>query len=315
MPQIANSFATFNSSRVREELGNKIWNVSVSETPGLALVGKEKVATTNPNWLTESFRAGAANRKEQGNAAAPSARSDVVRYQNWTQISDDTFAITGTQQAVDKAGGSDEVAKQEAKSMTEVKKDVEVGFFQNTTSIAPAAGVAPQARGVLGFVATNTDIGGGVGANPNPLTNTAPVDGTLRSANETQLKNVLQKMFDSGAPMDNLYALIPSNLRGTYDTFLAGQTRFDKAEDKTLTATLEVYIGPFGRVKFVNARHMRTREVFIINPEYLSLGTLRPMRCDPIGKRGDADERHTVVEWTCLVKNERALAAIRDLQP
>jgi hypothetical protein len=34
-----------------------------------------------------------------------------------------------------------------------------------------------------------------------------------------------------------------------FDTFLAGTTRFDKAEDKTLTATLEIYIGPFGRVK------------------------------------------------------------------
>lgn len=313
MPQIANSFATFNSSRVREELMNNIWNVSVSETPGLALVGKEKVATTNPNWLTDSFRAGAANRKEQGNAAAPTARTDVVRYSNWTQISDDTFAVTGTQEAVDKAGGASEISKQEAKSMTEVKSDVEFGFLRNTTSIAPAAGVAPQSRGLLGFIATNTNIGVG-GVNPNPLTNVAPTDGTLRAATEAQLKDVLKKMFDSGAPMNNLYALIPSELRATYDTFTAGQTRFDKAEDKTLTATLEVYIGPFGRVKFVNARNMRARDVFILNPEYVSLGTLRPMRCEDIAKRGDAKEKQTIVEWTCLVKNERALAAIRDLQ-
>lgn len=314
MAQIANSFATFNSSRVREELKDKIWNVSVSETPTLALVGKEPVETTNPNWLTDSFRAGASNKKEQGNAATPTARTDVVRYSNWTQISDDTFAITGTQEAVDKAGGQSEVAKQEAKSMTEVKKDVEFGFLQNSTSIAPASGVAPQARGLLGFIATNTDFGSG-GANPNPLTNTAQTDGTLRTAAESQLKTVLQKMFDSGAPMDNLYAMIPSNLRSTYDGFLAGQTRFDKAEDKTLTATLEVYIGPFGRVKFVNARHMRTREVFVLNPEYAKLGILRKMDTKEIGRRGDAIERQTIVEWTTIVKNEKALAAMRDLQP
>lgn len=313
MAQITNSFATFNSSRVREQLMDKIWNVSVSETPTLALIGKESVDGPFVEWLNDTFRAGASNKVEQGNTATPTARTNVSRYSNRTQISEDVMSITGTQQSAEKAGGKDEVAYQRTKSMMEVKKDIEFGVLQNTTAIAASAGVAPQSRGFLGFIATNTSKGAS-GADPNPLTNTAPTDGTQRALTETLLKDVMKLQFDNGSPsMDNIYALIPSAQRSTFDGFLAGQTRFDKAEDKTLTATLEVYIGPFGRVKAVNARHMRSREIFLVNREYATLGTLRKMNAKPLGVRGDAYEEQINCEWTLIVKNEKAHGAIRDL--
>jgi len=313
MAQITNSFATFNSSRVREQLMDKIWNVSVAETPTLALIGKESVEGPFVEWLNDTFRAGASNKVEQGNTATPTARTNVSRYSNRTQISEDVMSITGTQQAAEKAGGKDEVAYQRTKSMMEVKKDIEFGCLQNTTAITAAGGTAPQARGFLGFIATNTSKGAS-GVDPNPLSNTAPTDGTQRAFTETLLKDVLKLMFDNGSPdMDNIYALIPSAQRTTFDGFLAGQTRFDKAEDKTLTATLEVYIGPFGRVKAVNARHMRSREVFLINRGYAKLGTLRKMNAKPLGVRGDAYEEQVNCEWTLIVNNEKAHGAVRDL--
>ncbi len=313
MAQITNSFATFNSSRVREQLMDKIWNVSVAETPTLALIGKESVEGPFVEWLTDTFRAGASNKVEQGNTATPTARTNVSRYSNRTQISEDVMSITGTQQAAEKAGGKDEVAYQRTKSMMEVKKDIEFGTLQNTTAITAAGGTAPQARGFLGFIATNTSKGAG-GADPAPLSNTAPTDGTQRAFTETLFKDVLKLMFDNGSPdMNNIYALIPSAQRSTFDGFLAGQTRFDKAEDKTLTATLEVYIGPFGRVKAVNARHMRSREVFLINRDYAKLGTLRKMNAKPLGVRGDAYEEQVNCEWTLIVNNEKAHGAVRDL--
>lgn len=313
MAQATNSFATFSSSRVREQLMDKIWNVSVSETPTLALIGKEKVDGPFVEWLTDSFAAGASNKVEQGNIPTIAATSDVVRYGNRTQISEKSGAITATHDRVEKAGESSEYDRQVSKKMVECKKDVEFGLIQNTTAIAAAAGTAPQARGLIGFLATNGSRGSG-GAAPNAVTNTAPTDGTTRALTETLLKDTMKLMFDNGAPdMDNIYALIPSAQRSTFDTFLASQTRFDKAEDKTLTATLEVYIGPFGRVKAVNARHMRSREVILLNKDYASLGVLRPMRDKELAPRGDAREFMVNTEWTLLVKNEKAHGIIADL--
>jgi len=312
MPQVANTHATFNSNRNREQLFNQIWNVSVNETPFVKLIGKEKVEGINPTWLTDEYAPGASNKVEQGNQSTINAVSPAVRLNNFTQISEKTFGVTGTQETVEKAGGKSEYSYQLAKKMVELKKDVEFGLLQNTTAIAPSPNVAPQARGLFGFMNANTSRGVN-GIDANPTTNTAAVDGTLRAFTEPMLKSVLQAMFDNGADLDNSYILLPSTQRTVFDTFLAGQTRFDKAEDKTLTATLEVYIGPFGRVKAVNARHMRQREVAIINPEFLALGTLRGMKDTPLAKIGDTQNVMVNTEWTLINKNPKAHGAICDL--
>lgn len=312
MAQATNSFATFNSNRVREQLMDKIYTVSVEDTPFLSMISREKVDGPFTEWLNDNFAAGAANKVEQGNVTTVAATTPTDRYSNRTQISEKSFGITGTQERVEKAGGKSERNLQLAKKMVELKKDMEFAVLQNTTAIAASAGVAPQARGMLGWIATNTDKGTG-GVDPAPLTNTAPTDGTQRAFTETLLKNVLQKMFDSGADITGTYALIPSSQRPVFDTFLAGQTRFDKAEDATLHATLEVYIGPFGRVKAVNARHMRQREVFIVNPEFVALGELRKMNETELARRGDVQEYMVNCEYTLLCKNEKAHGAIRDL--
>lgn len=312
MAQTANTFATFNSTTNREQLMNKIWNVSVAETPTLKLIGKGKADGVFDEWSTDAYRAAKVNKVEQGNAANRTPRAPKLRYGNRTQIVEDTFGVTGTQEVVDKAGQKSEYAGQLAKTMVELKKDIELACLQNTTAIAAAAGVAPQARGLFGFMSDNVSFGAG-GAAANPLTNTAAVDGTQRPFTEALMKGVLQQMFDNGADMESLYGLFPSSQRVVFDTFLAGTTRFDKAEDKQLTATLEVYIGPFGRVKTVNARHMRQREVAFINPDFLELAILRPMKDTPLGVTGDTKDVMVNCEFTFRDYNPKAHGAVLDL--
>jgi hypothetical protein len=312
MAQVANTFASFNSTRNREQLMNNIWNVSVSETPFVKLIGKEAVDGVFVEWNTDAYAAAGSNKVEQGNQSTIVAVTPSVRLGNRTQIGEKTFGVTGTQEKVEKAGGKSERAYQLAKKMVELKKDIEFGCLQNTTSIAASAGVAPQARGMPGFMDSNTSLGAG-GVAANPVTNTAAVDGTQRAFTETLMKGVLQQMFDNGADIDATYILLPSTQRTVFDTFLAGTTRFDKAEDKALTATLEIYIGPFGRVRTVNARHMRQREVFIVNPEFLALGMLRNMQETPLAKIGDTQNVLVNAEWTLINKNTRAHGVIADL--
>lgn len=312
MAQVANTFATFNSNRVREQLLKQIWNVSVSETPFLKLIGKESVDGPFVEWLTDTFAAASLNKVEQGNQSTVVAVTPTVRLSNRTQISEKVFGVTGTQEQAEKAGKKSEANYQLSKAMIVLKKDIDYGCLQNTTAITAAAGVAPQARGLFGFLSSNVSLGA-TGVAAAPTTNTAAVDGTQRAFTEALLKSVLQLMFDNGADLTQTYALLPSTQRTVFDSFLAGTTRFDKSEDKTLTATLEVYIGPFGRVKTVNARHMRQREVAIVSPEYLSLGMFRSMRDTPLAKVGDVENTLVNCEWTLLCKNQIAQGAVLDL--
>lgn len=312
MAQTANTFATFNSTRNREQLMDGIWNVSVEETPFVKLIGKGKAQGVFEEWNTDSYRAAKLNKVEQGNAAVRTARTPTIRLGNRTQITEDVFGVTNTQEAVEKAGDKSDYNYNLAKTMVELKKDIEFGCLQNTTAIPASAGVAGQARGLFGFMSDNVSLGA-TGVAANPVTNTAAVDGTQRAFTETLLKGVLQTMFDNGADISNSYLLLPSTQRTVFDTFLAGQTRFDKAEDKQLTATLEVYIGPFGRVKAVNARHMRQRETAIIDPSFLSLNMLRGMKDTPLAVTGDTKDVMVNCEWTFIDKNPKSHGAVLDL--
>lgn len=310
MPQLANSVATFSSNGLRESLSDEIYNISPTETPFVSSIGKGKAATVYEEWQTDKLRPASNNRKEQGNEGAAGTVTPTDRVGNRTQISDDTYAVTGTQEAVSKAGRKSEIAYQDAKKMVELKRDVEFAALQNTTMIAAAEGVAPQARGVLGWIGTNT-VKGATGVDPNAKNNTAPTDGTAVALTEEMLKSVAQKCWEQGGNPTMLF--VPSSQRSKVSAFTGGGTKFDKMEDKTLNATVEVYVGDYGRYSIINSRYQRQREIFLIEPERWRLLTLRPMKGEDLAKTGDSKKRMINTEWTLECKNEAANGAIRDL--
>lgn len=310
MPQLANSVATFSSNGLRESLADEIYNISPEETPFISSIGKGKATAVYEEWQTDSLRAAGNNRKEQGNEGAPGAITPTDRVGNRTQISDDTYAVTGTQEAVSKAGRKSEVAYQDAKKMVELKRDVEFAALQNTTAIQAAAGVAPQARGVLGWIGTNT-VKGATGVDPNAKNNTAPTDGTQVALTEAMLKSVAQKCWTQGGNPTLLF--VPGSQRSVVSGFTGGATKFDKTEDKTLNATVEVYVGDFGRYSIINSRHQRDRELFLIEPGRWRLLILRPMKGKDLAETGDSKKRMINTEWTLESKQEAANGAIRDL--
>ena len=312
MAQLTNSFATFNAIGNRESLSDMIFNISPEETPFISAIGRGKATAQFEEWQTDALAAAANNKVEQGNESTFAALTPTVRVGNRTQISEKTFAVTGTQEVVNKAGRKSEVAYQDTKKMLELKRDMDFAALQNTTAITAAAGVAPQARGVLGWIATNTDFGA-TGADPNPVTNTAPTDGTLRTFTEAMLKTVAQECWVSGGNPTMMF--VPAALRATVSAFTGSATKFDKTEDKTLFATVEVYVGDFGRYSVINSRNQRAREVFLIQPDMWKILTLRPMKGQDLARTGDSFKRMVNTEWTLESSNEAASGAIRDLQP
>lgn len=312
MAQIANTFATFSAVGNREELADAIYNIAPEETPFVSSIGKGKAASTSPEWQTDSLAAAVNNKVEQGNQSAVAAVTPTKRVVNRTQISEKTFGVTGTQEVVDKAGRKSEVAYQKAKKMVELKRDIEFAAINNGTAIAPAAGVAPQSRGLSGWLMTNNSLGA-TGVAPNADTNAAPTDGTPRSFTEAMLKDVAQKCWEQGGDPSMLF--VPGALRATVSAFTGAATKFDKTEDKTIYATVEVYVGDFGRYSIVNSRHQRARDVFLVDPNQFELLTLRSMKATPLAKTGDSENYMINTEWTLKSKQDAASGAIRDLQP
>lgn len=313
MAQQANSFATFNAVGNREELADAIYRISPEETPFVSAIGKGAASSVFPEWQTDALGAAANNKVEQGNNATIAATTPTKRVGNRTQISEKTFSVTGTQEVVDKAGRKSEVAYQKAKKMLELKRDIEFAAINNTTAVTAASGVAPQARGIAGWLATNNNLGA-TGVAPNPDTNTAPTDGTLRTFTEAMLKDVGQKCWEQGGDPSLLF--VPAALRATVSAFtgVAQKTNDVKSKAATTVATADIYVGDFGTYTVVNSRHQRARDVFLIDPKRWKLLTLRGMKATALAKTGDADNWMINTEWTLQSNQEAASGAIRDLQ-
>src|SRR5574341_1176558 len=297
MAQLANSFATFNAVGNREDLADAIYNINPEETPFISAISRDKISNPLFEWQTDTLAASANNKVEQGNEATFAAITPTKRVNNRSQISEKTLAITGTQETgTNPAGRKSEVAYQKAKKMVELKRDMEFAALQNTTAIAASAGVAPQTRGIPGWLETN---------------NSAPVDGTQRAFTEQLLKDVAKLCWDQGGNPTMLFT--PSAQRSVVSAFTGAATKFDKTEDKTLYATVEVYVGDFGRYSIINSRHQRARDVFLVDPEMFALSILRPMKSTELAKTGDSEKHMVNVEWGLRAKNEASSGAIRDL--
>lgn len=314
MAQQTNSFATFNAVGNREELADAIYRISPEETPFVSAIGKGSASSVFPEWQTDALGAAANNKVEQGNNPTIAATTPTKRVGNRTQISEKTFSVTGTQEVVDKAGRKSEVVYQKAKKMIELKRDIEFAAINNTTAITAASGVAPQARGIAGWLATNNSLGA-TGVAPNPDTNTAPTDGTLRTFTEAMLKDVGQKCWEQGGDPSLLF--VPAALRATVSAFtgVAQKTNDVKSKAATTVATADIYVGDFGTYTVVNSRQQRARDVFLIDPKRWKLLTLRGMKATPLAKTGDSENWMINTEWTLQSNQEAASGAIRDLQP
>jgi len=97
--------------------------------------------------------------------------------------------------------------------------------------------------------------------------------------------------------------------------FTGNSTRMDMAEDRSLVATIDVYVSDFGEVRVVADRILRSsgRTAHVVDTEMWSVAYLRPFGVQDLAKTGDAEKKQLLVEYTLVAKNEAANGKIADL--
>ena len=169
-------------------------------------------------------------------------------------------------------------------------------------------------RPLCGWYATN-DSRGVSGA--DGTTSAAATDGTQRTFTETLLQDVIQNCWTQGG--NPTVALMGPKQKRVASAFTGGATKFDKAEDKTLFAVVDVYVSDFGQLKFVPSRFTRgaasgaDREVHVLDTDYWAIATLRPMRTVDLATTGDATKAMIVMEATLEARNEASSGIVADL--
>jgi len=302
-----NTFVTTSGVVNREDLSDVVYMISPTDTPFLSGIGKAKAENTLHEWTTDVLDAAANNAQAEGDDSVATVVNPGARINNRTQISKKVARLSGTQQKVNSAGNLYTMAKQMAKKMAELKRDMEFALCQNTTAVS---GATRQLRGLEGWVSTNNSLGAG-GVAPVPGTNTAPTDGTLRAFTEAMLKTVMQAAWVQGGKPNMI--MLGGTQKQTFSTFTGGNTQMGNADDSKVVAAIDFYVSDFGTVKAVANRFQRTRTAFVLETEKWAVAYLRSFDTVDLAKTGDSDAKQVVVEYTLESRNEAASAAIRDL--
>jgi hypothetical protein len=247
----------------------------------------------------------------EGADATYTAVTPTQRLSNQTQIARKTFSVSDTQEKVRKAGRKSEIRYQTVKNGKALRKDMELALIENPTLTTGATRVA---RGVRGWLQTNNSLGVDGVAPVAVGGNTAPTNGTLRTFTEAILRDGVRLAYLAGGNPDVLM-LHPTIKQNAGAAFTGNGTRFVTIADKRMESTFDFYEHDFGTLKIVPNRVMsRTREGYILDPEMMALAVLRDMETTELARIGSAQNYMMEAEFTLEMREERAHAALRDLQ-
>ncbi len=311
-----NAFTRFAAVGAREELSDVISDISPTDTPFLSNIGKATTTAVQFDWQTDSLAAAAANANIEGDDTVATAVTPTTRYVNYTQIFKKAFTITGTLEAVKKAGRKSEIAYQTAKVGKEIKRDQEKAFTGTNVAVAGNSTTARVTASLDPWLFTN-DINGTSGTQytiTGGVPVTARTDGTDRAWSETLLKAALLLQYNSGGEVSMLM-VSPAKKQET--SAFAGiadiRVNANGAKPSMIIGAVDIYVSDFGNVDVVPNRFMPTDLAYLIDPSQAKKRTLRPYFTEELAKTGDADKFHMIEECGLEVTNEAAHAVIRDL--
>ncbi len=285
----SNTYLRYTSIGVREDLSDVIYDISPTDTPIMSSIGKSKATNTLHEWQTDALAAATTNNALiEGDDATAASISPTVRLTNFTQIVGKTVQISGTLEAVDKAGRKSEKAYQLSKAASEIKRDIETILTANQAKSNGTATSAARKMGALLSWITSNVSKGSAGTNPTGDGTDVRSDTTTRTFLESMLQSVAQQIFSNGGTPKLL--VVPPGLKATTSGFagVAAQRYVTGAEPTTIVAAAGAYLSDFGLISIVADRFMRSVDALVLDPEYAALAYLRPFQTNDLARTGDS---------------------------
>ena len=318
MAVLGGAFETYDAEGLREDLLDVIYNIDPVETPFMSGVGRGSCSAVQHEWQTDVLDTAAFNAVDEANDATFSEPAATVRPHNFNQISEKTIAVSGTMEAVDKAGRGSELSYQLARLSKSLKRDMEFTVTQNQLIENGASGTPRQLASYEDWITGSVANRASDGADPVVTAGTPvegatgnPTDGTVRPLLETFLKSVIQNVWNNGGN-PSLIIAGPFN-KTVISTFSGNSTRFDTGEDKRLVSAIDIYVSDFGDHRIVPDRFNRDRTVLVVTPELWSIDYLRPFAQKPLATTGDAQKRLLNVEFTLRSSSRIGSGVVADL--
>lgn len=319
MAQFTGTYSSYDNVGDREDLTDVIYDISPTATPFMSNGGRGSASNVYHEWQQDALAAADTDNAaiEGDDIDAVDTPTPTVRLGNYTQISRKTVLITGTLEAINRAGRRSEKAYQLTKLSKELKRDMESIMLSNQAAVA-GDDVTPRRLGsILAFLKTNTfHAGDGDDPTYTSTPNDTRTDGTQRAFTEDHVKDAMQAAWDEGGEPDIL--MVGSFNKRTASGFAGiSETRVStskgNASQTVIIGAADVYISDFGDLYITPNRFMRGRDALFLDSSLYEVDFLRPIKRIPLAKTGDGEKTMLLGEYTLKVKNEKGLAGVFDL--
>ena len=309
------TFTTSNAVGEKESLADIIYRLDTSETPIFSAADKITTSGVFYEWQVQELAAAATdNHVNEGADASFATPTATSRLGNYHQISVKDFAISGTLESVDKAGRERESAYQKVLKSLELRRDIEKSV--GDTNVARSASDPRKSASLITWmtnVSKPSDMGHGTGDG----TDTADLTGTARALTLAQIESANQEAWEDGGNPQILVCSATnkaniSNLSAAGTNLVTNQVNATAGTAPSFVGAVSVFLTDFGELQLTPSRFLSNDKLFMIDPDYVCIGTLngRNFAESELSKTGDADKTQIVTEFTLVVKSPKAHAAV-----
>jgi hypothetical protein len=286
----------------KEDISDIITNITPTKAPFTSLTKQETVHNTLFQWQEDKLRDPAANSNAEGFTATPTARAPTTMRNNVTQIMQDTFEVSGTNDAVSKYGRGKESAREAGKAAAALKLDLEFAFTgTGQTLVNPSDNNTNRVfAGVQAQVAA---------------ANIVKTGNVATKISEANYLDALQAAYTAGAD-PSITLVTPTNAR-TFAGFTgaSGRSRVINDGSKTIVNAVNLYVSPYGEEKIVLSRYLKDGDTLIFDPAMWKRVALQGRNWfrETLAKTGDALRMMIVGEFSLKHMHQKASALVREM--
>jgi len=309
----------------REDLTDVLTILAPEETPVLSSASKSKATATYVEWTVDSLAAPTTTGVAEGAdvTSFTDKFSNRARLGNYIQKFRRDYMVSDLQNAVDSVGPA-KIAQAEAKSVREIKRDIEATLCSNNDrSIEDGAGTPYGLRGLGNWIAS-------AGPSDVPAAYRTPagsIQGSGTTFTETVFNNLITSIFRVTGMSNGLTLVADTSLRRVISDFARTSGSSDYSVRKvsydggeaSIKLSVELYESDHGIVSIVNmnpdcAPDTTNKDTgYLVNPEYYGIAELIPTGSTRLPNLGGGERGYVDCALTLIVKHPGAHGKITAL--
>lgn len=286
---------TYGDVSRQEDVSPLVEILTAKETYFLNNLGKTEAKDMVHITMTDTLRTAASAAIDEGGDYTMLARTTPSRMQNIIEVIAIPFAVTRSQQQIQKHTNENELGRQTTKALMDWGNAAEFDLVRSTIT-SGKSGTSPKMSGILEAIS-------------RAETYSAQSSGTAWSA--TILSAMMKDSWDDSAGDVATDLFLGSYLRDVMDTFTTkNQTTVWASEiDKIKNAT-STYSTSFGDIVVHTHRYLQqggdtTGRALLLRPDKLKIAYLqRPFIDNGIARSGDYDKKAVLGKCTIEVRNQ-----------